>query len=98
MRHFHFPHDPGHDPTHSPSATEVKTSLIKLRHAVERRVKERIVRGISERELPGHTDAAALASFYLAIVQGMSTQARDGAKRDKLRAIADAAMPIWPLA
>jgi hypothetical protein len=68
------------------------------RGAVERRVKERIVRGISEGELPGHTDAAALASFYLAIVQGMSTQARDGAKRDKLRAIADAAMSIWPLA
>ncbi len=84
--------------THSPSATEVKTSLIKLRHAVERRVKERIERGIREGELPGHTDAAALASFYLAIVQGMSTQARDGAKRDKLRAIADAAMSIWPLA
>jgi TetR/AcrR family transcriptional regulator, copper-responsive repressor len=84
--------------THSPSATEVKTALIKLRHGVERRVKERIERGISDGELPRHMDAAALASFYLAIVQGMSTQARDGATRDKLCAIADAAMSIWPLA
>lgn len=84
--------------THSPSATEVKKALSKLRRAVERWVKERIERGITEGELPAHTDAAALAGFYLAVLQGMSTQARDGGTRYKLRAIADAAMFAWPTA
>ncbi|WP_420998230.1 TetR/AcrR family transcriptional regulator [Cupriavidus sp. 30B13] len=80
----------------SPVETEVQEAVVRLRGAVERALCERIARGIADGELPAGTDAGALAGFYLAILQGMSTQARDGASRGKLCAIADAALAAWP--
>ena len=47
-------------------------------------------------ELPARTDAAALARFYCAVIQGMSVQARDGASRKELQAIAKVALSAWP--
>ncbi|GHE04728.1 TetR family transcriptional regulator [Streptomyces alanosinicus] len=46
--------------------------------------------------LPAGTDAAALARHTGAMVQGMSQQARDGASREELEALAEIAMAIWP--
>jgi AcrR family transcriptional regulator len=47
-------------------------------------------------EAPAETDAAALAGFFMAVVQGMSIQAIDGADAASLHAIADAALAAWP--
>jgi TetR/AcrR family transcriptional regulator, copper-responsive repressor len=47
-------------------------------------------------ELPPQTDAAQLAAFYMAVVQGMSVQAIDGAGAERLHAIADMAVAAWP--
>ncbi len=47
-------------------------------------------------ELPKTCSPAALAAFYMAILQGMSVQARDGASRATLMAISDRAMAAWP--
>jgi hypothetical protein len=47
-------------------------------------------------ELPAHTDAHALATFYAAVLQGMSAQARDGAARTDLEQIAEAALQAGP--
>jgi AcrR family transcriptional regulator len=47
-------------------------------------------------ELPADTDAAALARFYAAIVQGMSVQAFDGASTKALDNMATVAMSAWP--
>jgi hypothetical protein len=44
----------------------------------------RLERGISEGDIRPETDAGALARFLGAIVQGMSVQARDGAKDNDL--------------
>ncbi|GLZ80845.1 TetR family transcriptional regulator [Actinorhabdospora filicis] len=38
----------------------------------------------------------ALATYYAAVIQGMSTQARDGADRASLLAVAGLAMRAWP--
>ncbi|SEU28380.1 TetR/AcrR family transcriptional regulator [Stigmatella erecta] len=47
----------------------------------------RFERAIAEGELPPTADAAALARFYGAIIQGMSVQARDGASEQELLGI-----------
>ncbi|GAA4917471.1 TetR family transcriptional regulator [Stackebrandtia albiflava] len=47
--------------------------------------------------LPESADPAALARYFGAIMQGMSVQARDGATREELEAIADIAMAAWPV-
>jgi AcrR family transcriptional regulator len=53
--------------------------------------RDRIKRGIAEGHLRPDTDAAALARYIGAIIQGMSVQARDGASRKELIALADIA-------
>jgi len=50
--------------------------------------RDRIERGISEGHFRPDTDAAALARYLGAIIQGMSVQARDGASEEELASLA----------
>jgi AcrR family transcriptional regulator len=59
---------------------------------------ERLKKSVADGELPSGSDPVAMAAFYMAILQGMSVQARDGATRAALMAIADQAMQAWPSA
>ncbi len=56
----------------------------------------RLKKGIASGELPKTCEPAALATFYMAVMQGMSVQARDGASRTALMTIAGQAMKAWP--
>ncbi|MBW8700966.1 HTH-type transcriptional repressor ComR [Streptomyces sp. MBT84] len=56
----------------------------------------RVRAGVAAGELDSGTDARALARYARAIIQGMSQQARDGASRGELEALADMAMANWP--
>jgi hypothetical protein len=55
-----------------------------------------ITRDITAGRLPADADAHQLARFYAATLQGMSQQARDGATRNELLAIAEASLRAWP--
>jgi AcrR family transcriptional regulator len=80
----------------SAPAQDVQVTMARLRAKLERALKEKIAAGIARGELAPQTDAATLAAFYMSIRNGMSTQAQDGAKRERLLAIAEAAMNAWP--
>ncbi|MFC9183266.1 TetR/AcrR family transcriptional regulator [Streptomyces globisporus] len=58
--------------------------------------RQRIQRDIDAGVLPADTDAEALARCTAAVIQGMSQQARDGASRAELEALAEAAVRVWP--
>jgi AcrR family transcriptional regulator len=58
-------------------------------------LRERLERAVSEGELPKSLDCQAVATFYATVQQGMSIQARDGASRATLRAVAACAMAAW---
>lgn len=78
------------------SNPEVEQSLRDRRNAniaaFERRIRADVAAGV----LPPATDAAALARHTGAMIQGMSQQARDGASREELEAVAEIALSIWP--
>lgn len=57
----------------------------------------RLRRAVAEGELRPSTDIAALAAFYACVQHGMSIEARDGADRQKLEAIARCALSAWPM-
>ncbi|MER7567483.1 TetR/AcrR family transcriptional regulator [Streptomyces sp. NPDC048523] len=78
------------------STPEVEESLRARRNANIAAFESRIRAGIAAGELPAGTDAAALARHAGAVIQGMSQQARDGASREELEAVAEIAMAIWP--
>lgn len=58
-------------------------------------VRERLERGIADRELPAGTDPAPIAAFYTTVLHGLSIQARDGASRADLESVIDCAMAAW---
>lgn len=74
---------------------EVADSLKNRRCEIVALIERRIARGIADGELPPATDSHALASYYACVQFGMSLQARDGASRETLLAIADHAMAAW---
>jgi len=79
----------------SAAAADVQDELAAMRRAIEGRLKDRIVQGISAGEMDAKTDAEAVAGHIMAVIQGMSTLARDGATREKLMRVAAAAMRAW---
>ena len=58
-------------------------------------LRDRLERAVAEGELPESVDCEAVATFYATVQQGMSIQARDGASRATLLAVADCAMAAW---
>lgn len=80
----------------SPTAQDVKDALADLRKSIEASLRDKIKRSIKEGTLPARTDAAALAAHTLAVIQGMSTLARDGASRASLLKVVDVSMRCWP--
>ena len=80
----------------STGAADVREELAQLRRGVETALRLRIERDVADDGLPASTDAEMLAGHAFAVVQGMSTLAKDGAGRDKLLRIVDAAMACWP--
>ena len=80
----------------SAAAMDVQRELADIRLSIEIRLRQRIEAGVDTGELPAAIDAEALAAHVMAVIQGMSTLARDGASRAKLLRVADAAMAAWP--
>ncbi|WP_308367626.1 TetR/AcrR family transcriptional regulator [Streptomyces sp. ISL-36] len=80
------------------STPEVEEGLRERRNANLAAFEARIRKGVDAGELPAGTDAGTLARFCGAVLQGMSQQARDGATRTELEAVAEAAMLAWPSA
>ncbi|NRP22606.1 HTH-type transcriptional repressor ComR [Ensifer adhaerens] len=68
--------------------TEPLYYLLKgVRKETVERVRARLERGVADGDLPQTTDIATLASYYGAIMQAISMQARDGARRPELEAL-----------
>lgn len=73
----------------------VARNLARRRAESVTRIARRLRAEIAAGTLPADTDAEAIATFYTTLQQGMSLQARDGASRETLRAIARNAMAAW---
>ena len=80
----------------SNSASDVQAELAAIRRGIEACLRDKIVSSIDAGLMPCESDPEALAAHTMAVIQGMSTLARDGASRDKLLRIVDAAMKVWP--
>jgi AcrR family transcriptional regulator len=55
----------------------------------------RLERAVMEGEVAPDADCRAIADYYATLQHGMSIQARDGASRERLLAVADCAMAGW---
>ena len=81
----------------SETSHRVRAALTTIRKVNEKALQKRAKRDIREGRLPTTTDVCALSSMTIAVMQGMSTLARDGANKKTLLALARAAMLAWPV-
>ncbi|MEU1011286.1 TetR/AcrR family transcriptional regulator [Streptomyces sp. NPDC005890] len=97
------------DPSHPPGciiitgatncaagSQDVKDKLRAMREETKASIAACIRTDVDAGRLPADTDADGLAAFYAAVVQGMNQQAVDGASRETLERVVDAAMAAWP--
>ena len=80
----------------SAASADVQDAIAGIRGAVAERLRARVDRDTASGLLPPETDAAALVGLVMAVTQGMSTLARDGASRAALLAIVEVALQRWP--
>jgi AcrR family transcriptional regulator len=58
-------------------------------------LRERLIRGINDGDLPAGAPVADMVSFYTTLMHGLAVRARDGNSRQALMASVDAAMAAW---
>jgi AcrR family transcriptional regulator len=80
----------------SVNSQRVRAALKNVRDANRKALQKRAERDIRDGYLPRTANAQALAFMTMAIVQGMSTLARDGAGQKALLDLARTAMTAWP--
>ncbi|MEJ0048121.1 MAG: TetR/AcrR family transcriptional regulator [Rhodospirillales bacterium] len=68
----------------SEAAEPVRLELVARREADELALRARLMQARTDGDLPRNADANALASYLMAIIQGMSVQAASGAGREAL--------------
>jgi AcrR family transcriptional regulator len=78
------------------AAESIKQELMLRRAKGEEDLRKRFERAIAEGDLPTGSDAADLARYISAILQGMAVQAAGGTNREQLRKIADVTLRTWP--
>lgn len=80
----------------SAASADVQAAVAGVRRGIEAHLRRRIECDVADGVLPPTTRPAALAGLVLAVTQGMSVLARDGASRTALLALVEAALRAWP--
>lgn len=62
-------------------------------HAV---IAKRLQQALDDGDLPASADPHHLAECLIVVINGLSARARDGVRRDELRAVADIVLQGWP--
>lgn len=73
----------------------VESALQKALRGNEALLRARLERAAADGQLPAGRKPAALASFFMATVAGMSVMAKNGAGRAVLDTVADTALAVW---
>ena len=80
----------------SRDSAAVQRVVADIRAAIAAQLQTRIERDIATGAVPRETDAAALAGLVIAVIQGMSVLARDGAPSTLVSRIGTVALDAWP--
>jgi len=80
----------------SSGAEDVRKAVSAIRLKIEKRLRNKINQDRGKSKPRQNTDSDVLAGYIMAVIQGMSTLARDGATRQKLLSVASLAILVWP--
>lgn len=80
----------------SDDSEPVRRQLVDRRAASQLRLRRRLELAQREGDLPPSANCAVLASFVMAVLQGMAVQAKAGASRKALEALGNHVLSTWP--
>ncbi|SAL30504.1 TetR family transcriptional regulator [Caballeronia sordidicola] len=80
----------------SDDAEPIRRELIRRRAATQLALRRRLERAQREGDLPSSVSCATLASFVMAVSQGMAVQAKAGASKKTLDGLVDHVLGTWP--
>ena len=83
------------DSNAAPEHGGIHQDLAQRRKEIQAALEERIKRGIADGDVPAHANVKAIAAFFMTVMQGLSLRARDGAPREAMLQVADAALAAW---
>ncbi len=81
-----------------PDSQSVREDVVKRGEAGKRALTERFERAKAEGDLPAHVDPEGLMRVLIAMLQGISVQANQGATRDELDRLVESGLALWPSA
>jgi AcrR family transcriptional regulator len=81
--------------TYTPSTEGIRDFLAEERRGGTAAVRERLVRGQADGDVPPGADTGALAAYVMSVQYGLSLQARDGAAREELDTVVDCLLAGW---
>jgi AcrR family transcriptional regulator len=79
-------------------AESIRQEVIARRASSQRALLDRFERAKADGDLPPSTDVQGLASYLIAILQGMAVQAGAGASPAELERLIDTGLAMWPVA
>lgn len=80
----------------SENAEPIRRELIRRRAATQLALRRRLERAQRDGDLPPSVNCAILASFVMAVSQGMAVQAKAGASKKALECLAEHVLTTWP--
>ena len=81
-----------------PESQSVREEVVKRGEAGKRALTDRFERAKQEGDLPPATDTEGLMRVLIAMLQGISVQANQGATRDELDRLVESGLALWPSA
>ena len=81
-----------------PESQSVREEVVKRGEAGKRALMERFDRAKAEGDLPAHIDTEGLMRVLIAMLQGISVQANQGASREDLDRLVESGLALWPSA
>lgn len=79
----------------APANKSVQDRMCSYRRRVPDVIRQRILRGVSDGDVPASVDIEPLVSLYTNVIFGLPIRARDGASRTEMLAGLSAAMAAW---
>ena len=81
-----------------PAAQSIHNEVVKRSNMAKQALVERFERAKAEGDLPADVDTEGLTRVLIAVLQGLSVQANQGASREELDKLVESALHIWPSA
>jgi AcrR family transcriptional regulator len=81
-----------------PESQSVREDVVKRGEKGKRALIERFVRAKAEGDLPAHVDPEGIMRVLVAMLQGISVQANQGASREELELLVESGLALWPSA